>query len=149
MSNVPEKRGDRIAGSKLYRDFCCGCGEPIRVTEADGKQTCEDCRGHYDTKGREIKAGDLLKVPHFTAARRRTRVFMHKLVCRVDDSLTIAKDGQHLYAVDVCDIYRTGSLDKAHKCPLSVVGECEIIDGGTVQDDDLFWERKRVKFVSA
>lgn len=48
MSNLPEKRGDRIARSKLYRDFCCGCGEPIRVTEADGQQTCEDCRGHRD-----------------------------------------------------------------------------------------------------
>ena len=103
----------------------------------------------YDIKGREIKAGDLLKVPHFTAARRRTRIYMYKLVCRADDRMTITKDGQYLYAVDVCDIYRKGSLNKAHKCPLSVVGDCEIIDGGTVDDDDLFWERKRAKPVSA
>jgi len=102
----------------------------------------------YDIKGREIKAGDLLKVPHFTAARRRTRIYMYKLVCRTDDRMTITKDGQYLYAVDVCDIYRKGSLDKAHKCLLSVVGECEIIDGGTVDDNDLFWERKRAKPVS-
>lgn len=98
-----------------------------------------------DIKGREIKAGDLLKVPHFIAARRRTRIYMYKLVCRTDDRLEITKDGQHLYAVDVCDIYRKGSLSKAHKCPLSVIGECEIIDGGTVWDGDLFWERKMAK----
>jgi hypothetical protein len=102
----------------------------------------------YDSTGREIKAGDLIKVPHFTAARRR-KIYMYKLICRTDDRLTITQDGEYLYAVDVTDIYRKGSLSKAHKCPLSVVGECEIIDGGTVDDDDLFWERKRVKPVSA
>jgi hypothetical protein len=102
----------------------------------------------YDSTGREIKAGDLIKVPHFTAARRR-KIYMYKLICRTDDRLTITQDGEYLYAVDVTDIYRKGSLGKAHKCPLSVVGECEIIDGGTVADDDLFWERKRVKPVSA
>lgn len=98
----------------------------------------------YDSTGREIKAGDLIKVPHFTAARRR-KIFMYKLICRTDDRLTITEDGEYLYAVGVTDIYRTGSLDKAHKCPLSVVGECEIIDGGTVDNNDLFWERKRIK----
>jgi hypothetical protein len=97
-----------------------------------------------DKHGREIKAGDLLKIPHFTAKNGR-RIYMHKLVVRVDDNLCIAKNGKHLYAVDVCDIYRNGLLSKAHKCPLSVVGECEIIDGGTVDDDDLYWERKRQK----
>ena len=100
---------------------------------------------HYDSKGREIKAGDLLKVPHFTAARRRTRVFMHKLVVNVDEVMNITKDGKYLYAVDVTDIYRTGSLDSASKCPLSVIHDCEIIDGGTVQGNDLFWERPRQK----
>lgn len=35
-----------------------------------------------------------------------------------------------LYAVNVVDIWRKGSLQNAHKCPLSVVGECEIIDSG-------------------
>ena len=95
----------------------------------------------YDSTGREIKAGDIIKVPHFTAARRR-KIFMYKLVCRVNDRLMITKDGEYTYAVDVSDIFRKGSLDKAHKCLLSVIDDCEIIDGGTVDDDDLFWERK-------
>lgn len=100
-----------------------------------------------DIKGREIKAGDLLKIPHFTAALRRKKVYMYKLVCRVDDNLAITKDGKYLYAVDACDIFSKGSLDKAHKCPLSVIDDCEIIDGGTVDGNDLFWERKRIKTV--
>jgi hypothetical protein len=97
-----------------------------------------------DKHGREIKAGDLLRIPHFTA-RNRKRIYMHKLVVRVNDDLVVDKGGRHLYAVDVCDIYRQNSLGRAHKCPLSVVGECEIIDGGTVDDNDLYWERKRQK----
>lgn len=98
-----------------------------------------------DIKGREIKAGDLVKVLHFVAARRRKRIYMHKLVVRVDEKLNITPDGKLLYAVGVVDIYRKGSLDKAHKCPLDWLGECEIIDGGTVDGNDLFWERQRVK----
>ncbi len=97
-----------------------------------------------DKYGREIKAGDLLKIPHFTA-RNRKRIYMHRLVIRVDDDFCVTKNGEHLYVVCVCDIYRKGSLDKAFKCPLSVVGECEIIDGGTVDENDLYWERKRDK----
>lgn len=96
-----------------------------------------------DSKGREIKAGDLLKIPHFTAKKNRKRIYMYRLVVRVDDDFQVTKTGSHLYAVCVCDIYRRGSLEKAFKSPLSVVGECEIIDGGTVHDDDLYWERKR------
>lgn len=96
-----------------------------------------------DIKGREIKAGDLLKVYHFTAARRRNKVYMYKLVCGVDDRMTITKDGRHLYAVDVCDIYRKVSLDKAHKYQLEAVSECEIVGGGSVEGGDLFWERER------
>lgn len=95
-----------------------------------------------DIKGREIKAGDVLKVYHFTAARRRTKVYLYTLVCRSDDRLHITPDGKYLYAVDVADIYRKGSLDKAHKCLLSVLGECEIVEGGTVDGNDLHWERE-------
>ena len=97
-----------------------------------------------DINGREIKAGDLLRVYHFTA-RNRKHVYMHKLVVRVNDDLIVDRGGRHLYAVDVCDIYRQSSLRWASKCLLLVVGECEIIDGGTVDDGDLYWERKRGK----
>ncbi len=43
-----ERKGDPIAGSKLFRDFCSNptCGEPIRVYERDlGKANlCDTCR---------------------------------------------------------------------------------------------------------
>ena len=93
-----------------------------------------------DCHGREIKAGDLIKVPHFIAQRRR-KVFMYKLIVRVDDRLRVSESGNELYAVCVVDIAKQSSLDKAHKCRLSVIGDCEIIDGGTVQHNDLFWTR--------
>lgn len=91
--------------------------------------------------------GDLLKVPHFTAYNRR-KIYMYKLVVRVNDMLQLNPDGEHLYVVDVVDIARSGSLDRAHKWPLSLVGDCEIIDDagdGSVS----FWERKRVRVNSA
>jgi hypothetical protein len=74
---------------------------------------------------------------------------MHKLVVRVNDMLQLKPDGEHLYAVDVVDIARKGSLDRAHKCPLAVVGECEIIDDAGSGSDVSFWERKRVRVESA
>jgi len=102
----------------------------------------------FDKTGREIKAGDLLKVPHFTAYNKR-KIFMYKLVVRVDDMLQVKPHGDYLYAVDVVDIARQVSLQRAHKCPLSVVGECEIIDDAGSGSDVSFWERKRVRVESA
>jgi hypothetical protein len=49
MLQVPEKLGDRIRGSRFYRNFCSLCGDPIRVTEERRfrtKQSCECCRPH-------------------------------------------------------------------------------------------------------
>lgn len=41
------RRGDRIPGSKLLRDFCAACEEPIRVS-AIGRYRgiCLGCQGH-------------------------------------------------------------------------------------------------------
>jgi hypothetical protein len=89
-----------------------------------------------DIKGREIKPGDLIRVPHFRARLRRQLIYMYKLV----DMRTIL-NRTRLYAVDVGDIYNQGSIEAAHKCPLSVIDKCEIIDGGSVDGKDLFWER--------
>lgn len=41
-----EQRGERIAGSQLYRDFCAVCREPIRVPEEKRglpQNFCLDC----------------------------------------------------------------------------------------------------------
>lgn len=100
-----------------------------------------------DKHGRPIHAGDLLKIYHFTARRRRRVVFMYKLVVRVDCDLKIHPQGEYLYAVDVVDIACKGSLEKAHKCPLSVIGppeDVEIIDNAMGVDGKLFWEREKV-----
>lgn len=41
-----EQRGEPIAGSHLFRDFCAVCGEPIRVPEEKRglpRNFCIDC----------------------------------------------------------------------------------------------------------
>ncbi len=96
----------------------------------------------FDKTGREIKAGDLLKVPHFTAYNRR-KIFMYKLVMKVNAMRQLSCDGEHLYAVDVADIARQRSLDRAHKCTMCAVGECEIIGDAGSGSDLSFWERPR------
>lgn len=93
-----------------------------------------------DRHGREIKAGDIIRIPHFRAIRRRM-IYMYKLVVRVDDDLKISESGHYLYAVDIADIWKKRSLDKASKCRLSVHDDCEIIGCGS-NLDDLWWERK-------
>lgn len=95
-----------------------------------------------DDSGREIQAGDLLRVYHFTARNQR-KIYMHKLVFPVNENLELDAGGQYLYAVDVCDIQRKGSIREASKCSVSVIDSCEIIDGGTVKNDDLWWERRQ------
>lgn len=100
-----------------------------------------------DIHGREVKPGDLIRVYHFTARNRR-KCYMHKLVVLVDDELNIRKTGTHLYGVDVADIWKTGSLDSAHKYRLEGNGEFEIIDGLSFLlsgELETWWERKKVK----
>lgn len=51
-----EKRGERIAGSRLFRDFCAGCREPIRVAQVFSKvgpigNYCEVCKPPHDPHG--------------------------------------------------------------------------------------------------
>lgn len=47
MSVSVEKQGDKIQGSQFYRDFCPGCGDPVRVTKdklkTSKKVWCEEC----------------------------------------------------------------------------------------------------------
>lgn len=37
------KKGDKIPGSLFYRDFCHRCGEPLRVSNLNEENYCEDC----------------------------------------------------------------------------------------------------------
>lgn len=39
------RRGDAIAGSRFYREFCATCGTPIRVRSEQTfrRNHCEDC----------------------------------------------------------------------------------------------------------
>lgn len=100
---------------------------------------------YYDIEGRLIQAGDLLKIFHFRAYLRRRKVYMYKLVFAVDDNRKLNKDGKYLYAVDVGDIWKEG-LDKAHKCPLYMLGgNCEIIDEADFGENICFWEREKRK----
>ena len=38
-----EKRGEHIPGSKYLRDYCCVCGEAIRVVALIPCNFCSDC----------------------------------------------------------------------------------------------------------
>ncbi len=50
-----EPRGTPIAGSKLLRDYCSCCGEPMRVTSIDGgPRCCLDCKS--DGKSGSMRA---------------------------------------------------------------------------------------------
>ena len=56
VTHVPEKRGEPIAGSRWYRNFCARCGEPLRVeaklaTAVD--LACRDCDPPHLGVGRE------------------------------------------------------------------------------------------------
>ncbi len=93
-----------------------------------------------DDHGREIRAGDLLKVFHFTAAPHRRAIFMHKLVFPLRDLRPDAEHGEVLYVVEACEIQSHRVLSKLSRCPLSVISSCEIIDG-----QDYWWERPREK----
>lgn len=100
---------------------------------------------HYDIKGREIKEGDLLKIWHYKA-RGGPNVYMYKIVFRVDDFLSPDRNGSHLYAFEVSDMSIPGkSIEKVHKCPLSVLGDCEIVADNYRNPQESFWQRKRNK----
>lgn len=46
-------RGDAIAGSRYFRNFCAACDEPMRVYEDDRNSTemeCERCGGLHVLK---------------------------------------------------------------------------------------------------
>jgi hypothetical protein len=92
-----------------------------------------------DKNGREIRHGDLIRVPHYTDATTRRKVFMHKLV---------VKTGSHLAAVDVCDIATHGVV--AHQTWLTedYAAGCEIIDGLSGRNDnglECWYERPKIK----
>ena len=39
--------GSPIPGSRLVRDYCATCGEPIRVTSCGGEHICSSCRAGW------------------------------------------------------------------------------------------------------
>lgn len=43
-SESHEPPGTPIKDSRLVRDYCLFCGEPMRVTRATGDQMCTSCR---------------------------------------------------------------------------------------------------------
>ena len=98
---------------------------------------------YYDKHGREIKAGDVLKVYHFTAALRR-QIFMYKLVMAGDAQRQLTPDGEYLYGIDCREVAEGVSPHDAHKYLIREDQlHSEIIDGGTVHGNDLWWERPR------
>ena len=92
-----------------------------------------------DVNGREVMAGDLIRVPHYRDRSTRRKCFMHKLVARCDDKFRLQGDGDYMIAIDVGDIWRAMSVEQAHSCRVDVLGEFEIIDGlARKQADETF-----------
>ena len=100
-----------------------------------------------DKKGREIMAGDILRVFHFRYYQRRETVYMYKVVMRVNNQLELDPTGEHLYAVCIEDLARHCVTKDAHKCRLDVMDpqDVEIVAGGRVTDGTWFLERPRQK----
>lgn len=90
-----------------------------------------------DIHGREVQPGDLIRIYHFTAANRRRRVYMHKLIREVDGFLR-AFDTTHIAL----------QREKPHSCDLRGI-EFEIIDGPSNRSPDgqlmCWWERPKTK----
>lgn len=58
------KRGDTIPGSRMIREFCGCCGEPMRVFELKGKPCCSDCSPANHKRGTSMHraAGQKAKI---------------------------------------------------------------------------------------
>ena len=94
---------------------------------------------YTDSKGIPVYLGDLLRIPHFVAARQR-KIYMYKKVMLVND---------RVYAVS-CSHLGVRPVQECHKCSIEDIENCgkfEIIDGESVRhpwDDTMicWWERK-------
>jgi hypothetical protein len=54
-----ERKGERISGSKYFRDFCSLCKDPIRVSNTHVANICDACVGHRLPPGRpSLTKGD-------------------------------------------------------------------------------------------
>jgi len=89
-----------------------------------------------DKHGRDIRAGDLIRVYHYKDGRTGRKCYMHKLVARCDDKYRLRGDGEFMIAIDVTDIWRAMSVEHAHSCRVDVLGVVEIIDGLARKQDD-------------
>lgn len=99
-----------------------------------------------DKHGRPVMIGDLIRVFHFTARRRR-KVYKHHVVVKADATGYIRADGKDWYAVDALDYFAKG-MDIAHRCRMDKVGEFEIIDGPSVERPggiEYWWKRPKQK----
>lgn len=103
----------------------------------------------HDIRGREVKAGDLIRIPHYVDRRTKRKCYMYKLVVGITSDRIISEHGDLVACVDVTDIWEKKSLDKAHQCPLSVCEEFEIIDGlsetKATGELETWYERPKVK----
>lgn len=99
-----------------------------------------------DVSGRRVMVGDLVRIFHFTAARRRRKVFMYKLIVRTNADREICQNGDYWYAVDTTEIVTKG-IANAWKNLIHPADEFEIIDGPAITKPDkslvCWWERPK------
>ena len=72
-----------------------------------------------DVNGREVRPGDVVRVFHYVDRRTRRRCYMYFLVVKHSGKLCV---------VNIADIWKSGSLDAAHKTTIQDL-QVEIIDG--------------------
>ena len=90
-----------------------------------------------DKNGREIREGDVLKVFHFTGARRK-RYYMYKLVAEFNGVLCGVDIGQ----------LATKPRDEAHRYQLRAgdMGQTEIVEGFACKEGETsFEDRPRLR----
>lgn len=89
-----------------------------------------------DKHGRQVCAGDVLKVYHFRGGPRGKKYYMYKVVGPAE------RGG--LAAFCVSELVTKG-FDSAHRCRLGALGEFEIVQGHGPGDCVSFEDRPRVK----
>ncbi len=96
----------------------------------------------YDSTGRRIHEGDLVRIYHYTN-RRRQKVYMYKIVMAMTADWRLSPGEPYLAGVDVTGLSKL-PIDAAHKYRLCLTPQAyRLIVADNHSQDICWWERRR------